>query len=136
MERDARSGCPFCAKLAGDTEPALATELAVAFEDAYPISPGHMLITPRRHVPRLAGLTAEEREAIWAMVPSVCTLIESLHQPAGYNIGLNDGSAAGQTISHVHLHVIPRYPSDRPDPRGGIRWVLPDKAAYWERGSG
>ena len=51
--------------------------------------------------------------------------------PAGYNIGINDGAAAGQTVGHLHIHLIPRYPGDQPDPRGGIRWVIPEKADYW-----
>jgi diadenosine tetraphosphate (Ap4A) HIT family hydrolase len=53
------------------------------------------------------------------------------HRPAGFNIGINDGRAAGQTVMHVHVHLIPRYPGDRTDPRGGVRWVLPDAADYW-----
>ena len=52
-------------------------------------------------------------------------------RPAGYNFGINDGAAAGQTVPHLHIHLIPRYVGDRDDPRGGVRWVLPDKAAYW-----
>ena len=59
--------------------------------------------------------------------------VEFLFHPAGYNIGINDGAAAGQTVPHLHIHLIPRYAGDRDDPRGGVRWVLPDKAAYWEK---
>ena len=58
--------------------------------------------------------------------------IEAEHAPAGYNVGINDGEAAGQTIHHLHLHVIPRYEGDVEDPRGGIRWVLPERACYWD----
>ena len=57
--------------------------------------------------------------------------LQSEFSPAGYNIGINDGAAAGQTVGHLHMHLIPRYAGDRPDPRGGVRWVIPDKADYW-----
>lgn len=68
---------------------------------------------------------------MWALVGQVRDAIEKQYQPAGYNIGLNAGAAAGQTIEHAHIHVIPRYRGDVEDPRGGIRWVLPEKALYW-----
>lgn len=58
--------------------------------------------------------------------------LQDEYSPAGFNIGINDGQAGGQTVMHVHMHLIPRYAGDVPDPRGGIRWVLPNKAAYWE----
>jgi len=60
--------------------------------------------------------------------------LDHLHHPAAYNVGINDGHAAGQTIPHVHIHLIPRYAGDRDDPRGGVRWVLPEHAAYWAKG--
>ena len=63
-----------------------------------------------------------------AMLPRVRALLDAELRPDGYNIGINDGSAAGQTVMHVHMHVIPRYRGDRPDPRGGIRWIIPEKA--------
>jgi diadenosine tetraphosphate (Ap4A) HIT family hydrolase len=58
-------------------------------------------------------------------------LLAALHQPDGFNIGVNVGAAAGQTVGHVHLHLIPRYAGDVPDPRGGVRWIIPAKAQYW-----
>ena len=66
-----------------------------------------------------------------AMLPRVRALLDAELRPDGYNIGINDGAAAGQTVVHVHMHVIPRYRGDRPDPRGGIRWIIPEKADYW-----
>ena len=66
-----------------------------------------------------------------AMLRHVKALLDEELRPDGYNIGINDGAAAGQTVMHVHMHVIPRYRGDRPDPRGGIRWIIPEKADYW-----
>ena len=75
--------------------------------------------------------TAEEQAEILRTLSLVRARIEETHAPAGYNIGMNDGFAAGQTVDHLHLHVIPRYEGDVPDPRGGIRWVIPERAPYW-----
>ena len=66
-----------------------------------------------------------------AMLQRVRSMLDAELRPDGYNIGINDGVAAGQTVMHVHMHVIPRYRGDRPDPRGGIRWIIPEKADYW-----
>jgi len=76
-------------------------------------------------------LPAEEQQALWALLPMVKEALDRVHRPAGYNLGVNVGEAAGQTIAHVHVHVIPRYHGDVPDPRGGVRWVIPDRANYW-----
>jgi len=99
--------------------------------DAYPVSPGHSLIIPLRHIRSFFDLTAEERSALLSLLDAARAGLDSEFQPAGYNIGINDGPAAGQTIAHLHIHLIPRYPGDRADPRGGIRWIFPDKADYW-----
>lgn len=109
-------------------------EHAVAFHDAYPVSPGHALVVPRRHEPDYFALRAEERLALWSLVEEVRDRLEEIHSPAAYNIGVNAGRAAGQTVAHAHVHVIPRYEGDMEDPRGGIRHVIPEKAAYWEDG--
>lgn len=124
--------CVFCARQrSGDL--IAENELAFAFPDAFPLSPGHALIVPRRHEPDFLALTAEEQAAIWALVPQVRRHIESQHNADGYNVGINVGQAAGQTVAHAHLHVIPRYVGDVDDPRGGIRWLIPSRARYWER---
>jgi diadenosine tetraphosphate (Ap4A) HIT family hydrolase len=123
--------CAFCERTR--TGELLAeNELAVAFLDAFPVTPGHSLIVPRRHEPDFLALTAAEQAAVWALAASVTRQLHASHAPDGYNIGVNVGEAAGQTIDHAHLHVIPRRRGDVADPRGGIRWVLPGKAAYWE----
>ena len=123
--------CVFCDRLRrGDF--IVANDLVAAFRDAFPLSEGHCLVVPRRHEADFLALTEDESAAIWALVPAVRRHIEVKSVPAGYNIGINVGEAAGQTVGHAHLHVIPRYPGDVPDPRGGIRCIIPAKARYWE----
>ena len=106
-------------------------ELAVVVRDGFPVSPGHTLIIPRRHIESFFDLAGEERTAMLTLLDSAKTELETEFHPDGYNIGINDGVAAGQTVAHLHIHLIPRYRGDREDPRGGVRWVLPDKAQYW-----
>ena len=101
--------------------------------DAYPISPGHTLIIPKRHVPSFFALTSEERGALLALLDGAKERLDVEFQPAAFNIGINDGVAAGQTVPHLHIHLIPRYAGDRPDPRGGVRWIIPEKADYWSQ---
>lgn len=103
----------------------------LAIRDGYPISIGHTLVVPKRHVASWTDLTSDEKAAILTAIDASRSLISTDHHPDAFNIGFNDGPAAGQTVMHFHIHVIPRYSGDVPDPRGGIRWVLPDKAAYW-----
>ena len=127
------TACPFCSppseKVVFDRDQAL------ALWDAFPVSPGHALVVPRRHVASWRALASQEKAALLELVDEVRELLDERHAPDGYNIGLNDGIAAGQTVMHVHVHVIPRYTGDAPDPRGGVRYVLPHKAAYWKSGA-
>ena len=83
------------------------------------------------HVSSLFDLEHETQAALWKMVGEVRSRLDGDLQPDGFNIGLNDGEAAGQTVMHAHIHVIPRWNNDVPDPRGGVRWIIPDKARYW-----
>jgi diadenosine tetraphosphate (Ap4A) HIT family hydrolase len=99
--------------------------------DSFPISPGHTLIIPKRHVGSFFDLSSGERQALIALVDSAKKALDVKYRPDAYNIGINDGSAAGQTVLHVHIHLIPRFEGDCNDPRGGIRWIMPDKAKYW-----
>jgi len=124
------SDCVFCSERAR-AEALAANELAVAFSAGFPVSPGHALIVPRRHEPDFFSLSAEEQAAVIALVNPVRTVLDREFRPDGYNLGVNAGRAAGQTIMHTHLHVIPRYSGDVPEPRGGVRWVLPETARYW-----
>src|SRR5947209_5270603 len=103
--------CPFCRLIAAG-QLAIEAEHAVAFADAFPVSPGHMLIVPRRHEANLFALTDDERAALWVLVPDVKRYVERTSSPHGYNIGVNVDAAAGQTVAHAHLHVIPRYAAD------------------------
>lgn len=121
--------CPFC----GIQARRIVAEnaLAAAIRDAFPISPGHTLIVPKRHVGSWFESTAEERSAMLELLDAQKQELDSAHKPGSYNIGINDGPAAGQTIAHLHMHLIPRYSGDVPDPRGGVRWVIPAKADYW-----
>lgn len=121
--------CPFCA-LPPDRI-LLANEDAMVIRDGFPVSPGHTLIIPRRHVGSFFEATALEQAALLALLDSAKRQLDGEFAPAGYNIGINDGPAAGQTVPHLHVHLIPRYPGDCADPRGGVRWVIPEKADYW-----
>lgn len=106
--------------------------LAFAINDGFPVSPGHVLVTTRRIVPTWFEATADEQAAMMALVNEVKVLLDRDLRPTpdGYNVGFNSGHAAGQTVPHVHIHVIPRYHGDVPDATGGVRHVIPDKANY------
>lgn len=106
--------------------------MAIAFPDAYPIAEGHTLVVPLRHVGSVYELSAEEQAASWRLVAEVRRSLIARYGVECFNIGINDGIAAGQTVPHAHVHVIPRWAGDVPDPRGGVRWVIASKAAYWE----
>jgi diadenosine tetraphosphate (Ap4A) HIT family hydrolase len=121
--------CPFCE--AGVEHLVLASDHAIALPDAFPISDGHTLVVPRRHVESVFDLRPEEQADLWLLVARVRRKLIADHDPDGFNVGVNDGAAAGQTVSHAHVHVIPRSEGDVRDPRGGVRWVLPERARYW-----
>lgn len=122
--------CPFC-------QPESARvfhegKLIVGLWDAFPVSPGHALLIPRRHVRDWFEANAEEQAELNAAIRLARMAIDEAGlRPQGYNLGMNCGEAAGQTVPHLHLHVIPRYAGDTPDPRGGVRKVIPGKADYW-----
>lgn len=125
--------CPFCEIAA---QPSHERRGAVGkffyvLRDGFPVTDGHTLIIPNRHVASFFELTADEKSELLGLLDSVKSSLDANHQPDGYNIGINDGVAAGQTVPHLHIHVIPRYLVPGQDPRGGIRWVIPEKADYW-----
>lgn len=105
-------------------------ELGAAIPDRYPVSPGHTLIVPRRLVPTVFDCTADEIAAMWRLIEHCKQTIERDYQPDGYNIGVNCGADAGQTIFHAHIHLIPRYRNDHPNPRGGVRHIIPGRGDY------
>ena len=106
------------------------SNLCLAFYDRYPVSPGHMLIIPKRHVASYFELTADEINAMQTMLLEMKDVVQALYKPDGFNIGVNVGEAAGQSIFHVHMHLIPRYTGDVEYPRGGVRGVIPEKQNY------
>ncbi|HBO46121.1 MAG TPA: HIT family protein [Planctomycetaceae bacterium] len=121
--------CPFCEPDADRVW--LTSEIGIVLWDAFPVTEGHALVVPRSHVASIYELSADDQAALWALVAEARRKInEDLH-PDGFNIGLNDGTAAGQTILHAHIHIIPRRRGDAADPRGGVRWIFPQKARYW-----
>src|SRR5262249_7733200 len=103
---------------------------AFAVLDAYPVSPGHTLVISRRHTPDIFDLTSLEVEDILRLVRSARDRINRSFQPAWYNVGVNVGCPAGQTVMHANVHVIPRYPGDSAAPAGGVRGVILGKAHY------
>ena len=120
--------CPFCSVQADRFVEA--GEHAFVVLDAFPVSPGHSLVVSRRYVADIFDLNAAEIAEIMHLIRSVRERIDRTLQPAAYNVGVNVGRDAGQTVMHVHVHVIPRYPGDMSDPRGGVRHVIPGKALY------
>lgn len=122
--------CPFCT-LPADRIVA-SNELAVVIRDGFPISPGHTLIIPKRHHGSFFEATADERNSMLALLDQARREIATELSPDGFNIGINDGAAAGQTVPHLHIHLIPRFTGDCEDPRGGVRWIMPERARYWK----
>jgi diadenosine tetraphosphate (Ap4A) HIT family hydrolase len=102
----------------------LGDELAYVRYDNNSLTPGHVLVVPRRHVANFFDMTADEKNAVLALLDRAQAVIAEKHKPDGYNIGVNVGRAGGQSRMHVHVHLIPRYKGDVSDPRGGIRCVL------------
>lgn len=126
-KRDPNNPCLFCKDPRGVS---LERELAYSARDTYAVSPGHTLVIPRRHVADFFELTPEEINTCMELIIEERKLLDEEFQPDGYNIGVNVGLAAGQSIFHVHIHIIPRYEGDVENPQGGVRHVLPKKAHY------
>ena len=119
---DPNNPCIFCHL---DREVLRENDLARAFADTYPVSPGHTLIVPRRHVRTIFDTTPDEYAACFALAREVHALLTERYQPQGFNLGANCELAGGQSVWHAHLHLIPRFTGDTPDPRGGVRNVIP-----------
>jgi diadenosine tetraphosphate (Ap4A) HIT family hydrolase len=125
------SDCQFCNL--DKTRVIMANDHAVAFHDGFPVTPGHSLIVPRRHITSFFEATREEQTALFDLLAEMRRLLLEERSPDGFNIGINDGAAAGQTVMHLHIHLIPRYSGDTDDPRGGVRWIMPSTAPYWKK---
>jgi diadenosine tetraphosphate (Ap4A) HIT family hydrolase len=120
--------CPFCALPASRI--LAADDLTLTVRDGYPVSPGHTLVIAKRHVASLFETTVAERRALWEALRRAREQLDVELGPAGYNVGVNDGAAAGQTVMHLHVHLIPRYKGDVNDPRGGVRHAVPGRGHY------
>ncbi|MEQ8224742.1 MAG: HIT family protein [Candidatus Eremiobacterota bacterium] len=120
--------CPFCNH--GEEEAVLKNDLSFARFDKYPVSKGHLLVIPWRHFENYFDATAEEKIAIIKLIDEAKILLDEKFRPDGYNIGVNVGIPAGQSVMHLHVHVIPRYKGDMENPKGGVRGVLPRKRVY------
>jgi diadenosine tetraphosphate (Ap4A) HIT family hydrolase len=120
--------CVFC------TIPAdrivISNDLAFAIYDGFPVSEGHLLIIPKRHFPDFFDATMEEKQALFEILNQAKQLVNERFHPDGYNIGVNVGETAGQTVMHLHIHLIPRYKGDVENPRGGVRGVIPKRKEY------
>ena len=121
--------CPFCTL--HEDRLVDQNDLAVVIRDGFPVSPGHTLVIPKRHVGSFFELDQDEVLSMLALLKTAKVVIHEELKPDSYNIGINDGPQAGQTVPHVHMHLIPRYRGDVSDPRGGVRWLIPTKADYW-----
>jgi diadenosine tetraphosphate (Ap4A) HIT family hydrolase len=125
--------CPFCEIAADQNHSRIITQNQHAFVicDGFPVSDGHTLIIPKQHIGSYFDLSADQKQAMLELLELSKIELDKTLKPHGYNIGINDGSAAGQTVPHCHMHLIPRYNEPDKDPRGGVRWVVPEKADYW-----
>ena len=119
--------CPFCD---GDDERIVKNNLAFAIYDTNPASLGHALIIPKRHIAEYFEASREEKIAILELIDEMKQAIDKKRTPDAYNIGVNVGEVAGQSVPHIHIHIIPRYKGDVDDPRGGVRGVIPKKQKY------
>ena len=111
----------------------LETELSMVIRDSFPVSEGHTLIITKRHIESIFDATKEEQIDLLANLEEAKKILDNKFSPDGYNVGINDGKAAGQTVMHLHTHLIPRYSGDSEQAKGGVRWIFPDKANYWSQ---
>ena len=122
--------CLFCKWKEEKEKIIFENELAFARYDEFAVSKGHILIMTKRHVKDFFETTLEEKQAIFELIDEAKVLIDKEYHPTGYNIGMNCGISAGQSVMHIHVHLIPRYDGDVENPRGGIRGVIPQKQNY------
>ena len=121
--------CPFCNMETGRIQ--YENKKFFVIRDGFPISPGHTLIIPKLHIASLFELQDNDFIHLREAIHSAKAELDINFSPDSFNLGINDGEVAGQTVHHLHVHLIPRYKGDQSDPRGGVRWILPEKAKYW-----
>lgn len=129
IKRKENADCPFCNP---DSERELLLETATAYAilDKFPVSKGHTLIIPKKHISDYFQLSFKAQSACWFMLNKAKEILAKRYKPDGFNVGININESAGQTIPHVHVHLIPRYKGDVPEPRGGVRGVIPERKEY------
>ena len=132
IKKNGEIECPFCNP---DFRSQLIVESAFVYsiKDKFPISDGHSLIIPKKHCSDYFRLSTKEQYACWLVTNKVKKILEEKYNPDGFNIGININESAGQTVPHVHIHLIPRYKGDCDDPVGGIRNIFPSKANYLKK---
>ena len=123
------SPCPFCT-LPTDSATIAESATVYAILDKFPVSKGHALVIPTRHVSNYFDLTLQEQMDCLILLNEVKAILQKQFNPDGFNLGINIEAAAGQTVPHAHIHLIPRYQGDVPEPRGGVRGVIPGKQTY------
>ena len=121
--------CKFC-EIYSEKKFDFENELAFAFWDANPVSKGHIIFMTKRHIENFFETTEEEKRNLFELIDKTKNIIDEKYKPTGYNIGINCGVSAGQTVMHVHVHLIPRYDGDVKNPKGGVRGVIPEKRDY------
>lgn len=122
--------CCFCDDFIPNKKPIYGNELAAAYFDEFPVNKGHTLIITKRHTETFFSTTNEEKEKMLELLDKCKNYIDEKYHPTGYNIGLNCGEDAGQSVMHVHMHLIPRYKGDVENPRGGVRGIIPNRKEY------
>jgi len=127
---DNNNPCLFCDKENQKFKLILENDFCVARWDQFPVSKGHALIIPKKHILSFFDLKDEEVVKIFSLIQETKDVIQKEYNPDGFNIGINDGEAAGRTIHHLHIHLIPRYKGDVEEPRGGVRHIIPGKGFY------
>ena len=120
--------CPFCNIV--DKETVLESKYTFAIYDKFPVNKGHFLLISKRHISNYFSLSKKEKDDIWELADKAYNLLNKNFSPSGFNIGANINETAGQTIPHVHVHIIPRYKNDVADPTGGVRGVIPSRQKY------
>lgn len=122
--------CCFCDNFIPNKKPIYENELAAAYFDEFPVNKGHVLIITKRHTETFFSTTTEEKDKMFELLDKCKNYIDEKYHPTGYNIGLNCGEDAGQSVMHVHMHLIPRYKGDVENPRGGVRGIIPNRKEY------
>lgn len=132
MTAQGDEACIFCQIGRKEKPGAIVAEFEKCYvkKDDFPVSPGHLIVIPYDHTENWFTASAEIRQDILQALDAMKDELDQEFHPDGYNIGMNCGAAAGQSVMHLHVHLIPRYQGDTPNPRGGVRGVIPSKQSY------